>query len=183
MAVAEPTARVFTTPWPASRGVAVYPPRITANRRQLDNRFPALGFSVDTGGLPYFEVLLATDATLFDPNNAARRAVANFYSGRQGRSPLPGSRRRDSWLCLRNAQAECDLLHAARLPGQGRGRAGVCAGSNDAGHAGAVGRTGPRLHRDHARHGARDLGGQAAAPNGPKRSAGATQSGGGRRRG
>ena len=91
MAVAEPTARVFTTPWPASRGVAVYPPRITANRRQLDNRFPALGFSVDTGGLPYFEVLLATDATLFDPNNAARRAVANFYSSRQDGGLLPAA--------------------------------------------------------------------------------------------
>jgi len=91
MAVAEPTARVVTTPSPPFPGVALYPPRITANRRQLDNRFPSLGFSVDTGGRPYFEVLLATDSTLFDPANASRRAAANFYSSRHEGGLLPAA--------------------------------------------------------------------------------------------
>lgn len=59
------------------------PPRIVSNRRQLDNRFPILGFTVYTGGLSYFEVLLTTDRSLFDPANAGRRNAGNFYASRQ----------------------------------------------------------------------------------------------------
>ncbi|HEX3455576.1 MAG TPA: hypothetical protein VHS03_13190 [Gaiellaceae bacterium] len=54
-----------------------------ANRRQLSKRLPSLGFTVTTGGLPYWEVLLFTDPTLIDPANATRRTPANFYSSRQ----------------------------------------------------------------------------------------------------
>jgi hypothetical protein len=59
------------------------PPTIVANRRRLDDRFPVLGFNIRTQGRPYFEVLLATDRTLFDPANAAKRTPSNFYAGRQ----------------------------------------------------------------------------------------------------
>lgn len=84
MAVAETSVRTSVAP-----STILYPPRIAANRRQLDDRFPTLGFLIDTGGRQFFEVLLATDAALFDPANAARRAAANFYSSRQvgGLSP------------------------------------------------------------------------------------------------
>jgi hypothetical protein len=57
--------------------------RITPTRRQIDNRFPVLGFTVDSGGRPFFEVLLATDRTLFDPANASRRTPASFYASRE----------------------------------------------------------------------------------------------------
>src|SRR5438067_1424001 len=59
------------------------PPRIIPNRRQIDNRFPVLGFTVYTGSLSYFEVLLSTDRSLFDPANAGRRSASNFYASRQ----------------------------------------------------------------------------------------------------
>lgn len=59
------------------------PPTIVANRHRLDDRFPVLGFNIRTQGRPYFEVLLATDRTLFDPASASKRTPANFYAGRQ----------------------------------------------------------------------------------------------------
>src|SRR3954449_9449323 len=59
------------------------PPVIVASRRRLDNRFPVLGFTIRTFGRPYFEVLLATDSSLFDPANASKRTTANFYASRQ----------------------------------------------------------------------------------------------------
>lgn len=59
------------------------PPTITSNRRRLDNRFPVLAFAVRTQGRPWFEVLLTTDRSLFDPAHAARRTPTNFYAGRQ----------------------------------------------------------------------------------------------------
>ena len=59
------------------------PIRIQPNRRQVDNRFPVLGFTVTTGGLPYYEVLLTTDPRLFAPDNAGRRNASNFYASRQ----------------------------------------------------------------------------------------------------
>jgi hypothetical protein len=42
-----------------------------------------LGFTIDSGGLPFYEVLLTIDKTLFDPANAARRTADAFYSSRQ----------------------------------------------------------------------------------------------------
>ncbi|CAN7461986.1 hypothetical protein [Paraburkholderia hospita] len=58
-------------------------PRITAKRRQIDNRFPFLAFAVDTVGLPFYEVLLTTDRALFPPARKADRRVDNFYSSRE----------------------------------------------------------------------------------------------------
>jgi hypothetical protein len=58
-------------------------PRIFANRAQIDDRFPVLGFTIDTAGAPFYEVLLTTDRSLFDPANASRRASDTFYSSRQ----------------------------------------------------------------------------------------------------
>jgi hypothetical protein len=59
------------------------PPRIVANRRQVENRFPVLAFTVQTGARPFYEVILTTDPSLFDPANAERRTSATFYSSRQ----------------------------------------------------------------------------------------------------
>ena len=59
------------------------PVKITANRYSIDNKFPVLGFTVQTGGLPFFEVLLTTDRSLFSPANAGRRNAGNFYASRQ----------------------------------------------------------------------------------------------------
>ena len=68
---------------PVAAAPAGPPPQITSNRRRLDNRFPVLAFNIRTNGRPYFEVLLATDRSLFDPAAASRRTPANFYAGRQ----------------------------------------------------------------------------------------------------
>jgi hypothetical protein len=57
--------------------------KITANRQHVDRRFPVLGFTIDTGRLPYFEVLLTTDRKLFDPAHASARTSATFYASRQ----------------------------------------------------------------------------------------------------
>ncbi len=57
--------------------------RVTPSRRQLDNRFPSLCFFVETGALPYFELLLTTDRQLFDPARAAERHPDRFYSSRE----------------------------------------------------------------------------------------------------
>ena len=57
-------------------------PTIRATTRQLTNAFPSLTFSISTGDLPYFEVLITTDRTLFDPSQATRRTVDNFFASR-----------------------------------------------------------------------------------------------------
>ncbi len=59
------------------------PVKITPNRYSIDNKFPVLGFTVQTGGLPFFEVLLTTDRSLFAPANAGKRNAGNFYASRQ----------------------------------------------------------------------------------------------------
>lgn len=64
-------------------------PRITPNRRRLSNQFPSLAFTVTTGELPYFEVLLTTDPSLFDPANAGKRNASNFYASRQDAGLIP----------------------------------------------------------------------------------------------
>lgn len=58
-------------------------PVINANRHRIDNRYPGLAFTVRTGSLPYFEVLLTTDRSLYIAANAGRRDVTNFYASRQ----------------------------------------------------------------------------------------------------
>lgn len=57
-------------------------PGITPTRRTLDNRFPQLAFTIRTAGRPYYEVLLTTNAALFDPTRAAERNANNFYPAR-----------------------------------------------------------------------------------------------------
>jgi hypothetical protein len=57
--------------------------KIVPNRRQIDNRFPILGFTIQTADHPFYEVLLTTDRTLFNPANAGRRNASNFYASRQ----------------------------------------------------------------------------------------------------
>jgi len=56
---------------------------IIANRQQIDNRFPVLGFTVKTGGLPYYEVIVTTEKRLFPPASAPDRTSRNFFSSRQ----------------------------------------------------------------------------------------------------
>lgn len=58
-------------------------PSITATRKLLTKRFGSLGFTISSGGLPYWEVLLFTDRSLIDPQNAGRRSASTFYSSRQ----------------------------------------------------------------------------------------------------
>ena len=91
MAVAEPPSPIAAAPRGPASGRLTYQPRITANRRQIDDRFPSLGFTIDTGGLAFFEVLLTTDPALFDPANAGRRSDANFYSSRKDGGLLPAA--------------------------------------------------------------------------------------------
>lgn len=59
---------------------------ITPNRHHLQNRFPDLSFTITNAQQrtqTHFEILLATNATLFHPDNASRRNVNNFYASRQ----------------------------------------------------------------------------------------------------
>ena len=58
-------------------------PSITATRKLLTKRFGSLGFTISSSGLPYWEVLLFTDRSLIDPQNAGRRSASTFYSSRQ----------------------------------------------------------------------------------------------------
>jgi hypothetical protein len=60
------------------RGISISP-----TRKRIEARNPHPGFFIQTGGLPYFEVLLATDPVLFDPANASQRTSTNFYASRQ----------------------------------------------------------------------------------------------------
>lgn len=54
-------------------------PTIRATTRRLTDAFPSLTFAIDTAGNDYFEVVLTTDRTLFDPGQASRRTDENFY--------------------------------------------------------------------------------------------------------
>jgi hypothetical protein len=81
-------------------------PRIAANRKRVDDRDPSLGFTIDAAGLPYFEVLLATDPKYFDPKNAGSRSAANFYASRQ-----------DSGLIRSTGQHSVYLVPSAVLRG------------------------------------------------------------------
>jgi len=67
----------------AAEPVTGQPVKITPNRRSIDDKLPVLGFTVQTGGLPFFEVLLTTDRSLFAPANAGKRNAGNFYVSRQ----------------------------------------------------------------------------------------------------
>jgi hypothetical protein len=69
---------------------------IIANRQQIDNRFPVLGFTVKTGGLPYYEVIVTTESKLFSPASAADRASRNFFTSRQTNNQLQKTDGNDS---------------------------------------------------------------------------------------
>gem|GEM_PF-3260532 len=69
---------------------------IIPNRRQIDNKFPVLGFTVKTGGLPYFEVIVTIDKRLFAPDKSAERNSANFFSSRQAAGQLQSTNSNDS---------------------------------------------------------------------------------------
>jgi V8-like Glu-specific endopeptidase len=62
-------------------------PSIRATRDDVTDRFPMLGFTINTGGDPYFEVVLTTDPSL--PRE--RRTPENFFSTR-GVGPLRADR-------------------------------------------------------------------------------------------
>lgn len=82
MSIVAPAERTIAPAAPVSPDASAAP-KIVATRRQLDNRFPVLAFTIQTKTRPFYEVLLTTDAALFDPANAARRSAATFYSSRQ----------------------------------------------------------------------------------------------------
>ena len=64
---------------------------IRANRAEVSDRFPMLGFTVRTGARPYFEAVITTDAALFDPSQHQRRGPGTFWSSRV-LGPLPAER-------------------------------------------------------------------------------------------
>lgn len=72
--------------------------RISSNRNEINNRFPSLGFHINTAGLPFFEVLLTVDRDLFDPLHAADRTPDNFYSSRQDSGLIEAEDRKGIYL-------------------------------------------------------------------------------------
>jgi hypothetical protein len=64
---------------------------IRANRLEISDKFPVLGFTVRTGGAPYFEAVLATDPALFASTARERRTADTFWSSRT-QGPLPAER-------------------------------------------------------------------------------------------
>ena len=64
---------------------------IRANRAEVNDRFPMLGFTVRTGTRPYFEAVVTTDPGLLDPVQRDQRGSDSFWSSR-GLGPLPAER-------------------------------------------------------------------------------------------
>ncbi len=50
---------------------------------EVSDRFPALGFTLQSDRPMQAEVALATDPSLFKPESRARRSASNFYSSRE----------------------------------------------------------------------------------------------------
>lgn len=94
MAIAE--ASTATTA--ASRSAVHGHVGASPNRHRLADHFPSLSFSIHTGGLPYFDLLLTTDASLFDAANAGRRTASNFYASHQDGGLAPAKDGRASYL-------------------------------------------------------------------------------------
>jgi hypothetical protein len=69
---------------------------IIPNRKSIDDKFPVLGFTVKTGGLPYYEVVITTKKELFAPAMASNRNSQNFYSSRQENNLLLQTNSNDS---------------------------------------------------------------------------------------
>lgn len=65
----------------ATTGTApVGTPTIRSSLRRLDRQVSSLNMQVSTGGRPFYEVLLATEARLLGPGGAADRTERNFFS-------------------------------------------------------------------------------------------------------
>ena len=57
-------------------------PSIQPNRQRVEKKFPSLGFTINTDGHPFYEVLLTTNRQLFHPERAGERDESTFYSSR-----------------------------------------------------------------------------------------------------
>jgi V8-like Glu-specific endopeptidase len=64
---------------------------------EVSDRFPVLGFIINTGGKPLFEVALTTDPGLLRSDRRGERTSGNFYSTR-GQGPLRADRGEALWL-------------------------------------------------------------------------------------
>ena len=66
------------------------PSQIRPNRLEVSDRFPMLGFTIKTDGEgKRYEVVIASDATLFQSGAKAKRTKTNFYSSRaMGLQPI-----------------------------------------------------------------------------------------------
>lgn len=64
---------------------------IRSNSAEVSQRRPMLGFTVRTGGHPFFEVAVATAPDLFRPEARSRRTPQTFWSSRAG-GPLAAER-------------------------------------------------------------------------------------------
>jgi V8-like Glu-specific endopeptidase/N-acetyl-anhydromuramyl-L-alanine amidase AmpD/uncharacterized protein YycO len=67
------------------------PGLIRSNSAEVSQRRPMAGFTVRTGGQPFFEVAVAASPDLFRPDARARRTGANFWSSRAA-GPLRAER-------------------------------------------------------------------------------------------
>lgn len=50
---------------------------------EVSDRFPTLGFTIQSDRPLEAEVVLATDPSLFRPENDAKRSASNFYASRE----------------------------------------------------------------------------------------------------
>ena len=114
---------------------------IIPNRRQIDNKFPVLGFTVKTDGLPFYEVILTTNRNLFARQNSAERNQYNFYSSRQETGKLEKVNLSDSVYfvpptVLNNfAQKKPDEIFYTLIAYQDeQGKGGVCSSNIDSLH-------------------------------------------------
>src|SRR5690349_12642062 len=96
MSTVAPVEQITIQPPNATPAALGRPPRIVANRTVLMRRFPSLGFTISTGGLPYWEVLLFTQPSLVTAANAGLRTPATFYSSRQDGGLRPAAPTGDS---------------------------------------------------------------------------------------
>jgi hypothetical protein len=57
--------------------------QIKLRGREVSDRFPTLGFTIQSDRALEAEVVLATDPSLFRPENDAKRNASNFYTSRE----------------------------------------------------------------------------------------------------
>ena len=80
------------------------PSSIRPTRSDVSDRFPVAGFTIRTGGPGYFEVAVATDPSLFQPEHQGDRNENNFYSTHGG-GPLPADNGEAVYLLPQNVLA------------------------------------------------------------------------------